>query len=60
MTDAAARAWSELSKAHMVPCESKECSEDKKAGRLLAFRADGGVVWSSDGAPLAHPVSCLF
>ena len=27
---------------------------------LLAFRADGGVVWSTDGAPLAHPVSCLL
>ena len=25
---------------------------------LLAFRADGEVVWSTDGAPLAHPVSC--
>eukprot|EP00964_Phaeocystis_antarctica_P070938 scaffold43216_cov56-Phaeocystis_antarctica.AAC.1 len=30
--------------------ESPECAQ----------RADGGVVWSSDGAPLAHPVSCSF
>ena len=29
---------------------------------LLAVRGDGGVVWSSDGAPLAHPhpVSCTL
>ena len=27
---------------------------------LLALREDGGVVRSSDGAPFAHPVSCLF
>ena len=27
---------------------------------LQAFRADGGVVWSSGGAPLAHPVLLLF
>ena len=26
----------------------------------LAVREDGGVVWSSDGAPFAHPVSCLL
>jgi len=25
----------------------------------LAVREDGGVVWSSYGAPFAHPVSCL-
>jgi hypothetical protein len=26
-----------------------------------AVREDGGVVWSSDGAPFAHPVwSCLI
>ena len=27
---------------------------------LLALREDGGVVWSSGGAPFAHSVSCLF
>jgi hypothetical protein len=33
----------------------------KQAGRrFLAVREDGGVVWSSDGAPFAHPVSCLL
>jgi hypothetical protein len=26
----------------------------------LAVREDGGVAWSSDGAPFAHPVSCLL
>ena len=26
----------------------------------LAVREDGGVEWFSDGAPFAHPVSCLF
>ena len=26
----------------------------------LAVREGGGVVWSSDGAPFAHPVSCLL
>ena len=32
----------------------------QQSDALLAFRADGGVVWSTDGAPLAHPVSCLL
>ena len=32
----------------------------KQSDALLAFRADGGVVQCTDGAPLAHPVSCLF
>ena len=32
----------------------------QQSDALLAFRADGGVVWSTDGAPLAHPVCCLF
>jgi hypothetical protein len=33
----------------------------QQAGRrFLAVREDGGVVWSSDGAPFAHPVSCLL
>ena len=27
----------------------------QQSDALLAFRADGGVVWSTDGAPLAHP-----
>ena len=27
---------------------------------MLALREDGGVVWSSDGAPLARPVSCCL
>ena len=27
---------------------------------LLAVREDGGVVWSSDGAPFAHPVSLIL
>ena len=31
---------------------------------FLEFRVqslfEGGVVWSSDGAPFAHPVSCLL
>ena len=27
---------------------------------IVTVREDGGVVWSSDGAPFAHPVSCLL
>ena len=27
---------------------------------LTSGKPDGGVVWSTDGAPLAHPVSCLL
>jgi hypothetical protein len=27
---------------------------------IVTVQEDGGVVWSSDGAPFAHPVSCLL
>ena len=38
---------------------SKRRPPNKPAGPL-AVREDGGVVWSSDGAPFTHPVSCLL
>jgi len=39
---------------------SKTRAPPNKPTAASAVREDGGVVWSSDGAPFAHPVSCLL
>ena len=40
---------------------SKTRAPPNKPTAASAVREDGGVVWSSDGAPFAHPVwSCLI